>query len=195
MFPPNINNLIELFGKFPGIGPRQAARFVFYLFSKSQAELDELAEKIKEISKQFHTCPVCLTITDNTVLLCHICRDQQRNKEKLCIVEKDYDIQNIENAHIYDGLYFVVGKINITNDQPNALIEKLMETIKNNKNLMEIIIALNPTTKGDAATMYIEKKLKNSGKKISRLGRGLPFGGEIEYADEITLANSFKNRG
>ena len=194
MFSPDINNLIELFSKFPGIGPRQAARFVFYLFNKSQAELDELADKIKEIPKQFHACPLCLTITEKSAALCPICRDQQRNKEKLCVVEKDYDIQNIENAHIYDGLYFVIGKIDITDDQPNALIKKLMETIKNNKNLMEIIIALNPTTKGDAATMYIEKELKNSGKKISRLGRGLPFGGEIEYADEITLANAFKNR-
>ncbi|MEK7627181.1 MAG: recombination mediator RecR [Patescibacteria group bacterium] len=195
MIPDSIQKLIGIFSQFPGIGPRQAARFVFYLFNKSQTELNELADKIKEISKQFHTCPLCSIITDNSVALCHICRDQQRNKEKLCIVEKDSDIQNIENAHTYNGLYFVIGKIDIANDQPNAKIKKLMEIIKNNKNLEEIIIALNSTTKGDATTMYIEKELKNSSKKISHLGRGLPFGGEIEYADEITLTNAFKNRG
>lgn len=194
MLSPSIQKLIEIFSQFPGIGPRQAARFVFYLFNKSQAELDELADKIKEIPKQFHACPSCLMITDNSAALCRICRDRQRNKEKLCVVEKDYDIQNIENAHIYDGLYFVAGKIDITGNQSNAVIDKLTTIIKNNQDLKEIIIALNPTTKGDAAAMYIGEELKNSGKKISRLGRGLPFGGEIEYADEITLANAFKNR-
>lgn len=194
MLPSSIQKLIEIFSQFPGIGPRQAARFVFYLFNKSQTELDELADKIKEIPKQFHACPLCLTITDNSAALCHICRDQQRNKEKLCVVEKDSDIQNIENARTYDGLYFVIGKINITDDQPNAKIGKLTEIIKNNKNLKEIILALNTTTKGDAATMYIEKNIRNLSTKISHLGRGLPFGGEIEYADEITLTNAFKNR-
>lgn len=164
------------------------------MFSKSQTELDELADKIKEIPKQFHACSSCLTITDNSVVLCHICRDSQRNKEKLCIIEKDSDIQNIENAHIYDGLYFVIGKINIKDDAVNDRIEKLTERIGRDDNLREIILALNPTTKGDAATMYIEKKMKNLNKKMSRLGRGLPFGGEIEYADEITLSNAFKNR-
>lgn len=194
MFPLSIQKLIEIFSQFPGIGPRQATRFVFYLFNKSRTELDELAEKIKEIPNQFHECPLCLMITDNSVKLCSICRDSQKNKEKLCIVEKDSDVQNIENTRIYDGLYFIIGKINVRDETANGRFEKLRERIERDDSLQEIIFALNSTTKGDAATMYLEKKLKNSNKKMSRLGRGLPFGGEIEYADEITLTNAFKNR-
>lgn len=162
---------------------------------KPQEELDALAKKLKELKQQFHYCPGCFIVTDNSERLCAICRSSRRDKEKLCIVEKDSDIENIESAHTYNGLYFILGNINIANGSAGSRINSLVKKIQSNQNIKEIIIATSPTTIGDAAALFIEKKLKELGKKITRLGRGLPSGGEIEYADEITLGNAFKNRG
>lgn len=195
LYPQSIQKLIEIFKDFPGIGPRQATRFIFYLLKKSQFEIDELVNKIQNIKTQFHYCPRCFAITDNSNQFCLICNNSQRDKMKLCVVEKDSDIQNIENAHIYNGLYFIVDEIDVIREKyNNQRINELKKAIKNDKNINEIIIATNPTVPGDAAAAYIERDLKPLGKKISRLGRGLPSGGEIEYADEITLKNAFKNR-
>lgn len=195
MFPPGIKKLIEIFTSFPGIGPRQATRFVFYLLKRPQEELEALAEKLKNLKQQFHYCPECMIVTDNSDKLCVICRSSQRDKEKICIVEKDSDIENIENAHTYDGLYFILGNTDITKESSNSRINNLVKRIRDDSGIGEVIIATSPTTTGDAAALFIEKNLKSLGKKITRLGRGLPSGGEIEYADEITLGNAFKNRG
>lgn len=194
MFPSGIQKLIDLFRDLPGIGPRQATRFVFHLLKKPQVDLDMLSEAIKTIKRQFHHCPRCFIVTDNSDELCPICRNHQREEEKMCIVEKDSDVKNIEEAKVYNGLYFILGSADTTGDMPRKGIINLLNRIKTDDKIQEIIIATNPTPVGDATALYVERNLKPLNVKIKRLARGLPSGGEIEYADEITLIHAFKNR-
>jgi len=126
--------------------------------------------------------------------LCPICRDNSRNKTLLCIVEKEIDLISIENTKKYKGLYFILGKrIDLKKNDKNTMVEELKQRIENS-NFQEIIIAFNPTTEGEATSLYIQRELKPFNIKITRLGRGLPVGGELEYADEDTLSSAFEGR-
>lgn len=197
MYSPTIQKLVDLFSKFPTIGPRTAARFVFYLIHKPKEEIEELIVLISNLKKNIKICPLCLNTYENETKLCSICSDTRRNKSLLCIVANETDLTAIEKTKKYQGLYFVLG--GTVSRLKKADIEKLKikeleKRIKSDEEIKEIILALNPTPEGEATTLYLERLLRPLSKKITRLGRGLPLGGELEYADEETLSSALESR-
>jgi len=203
MYPKSIQKLIDLFSKFPAVGPRTAARFVFYLIRLSQTEFEELIFSLKELKQNIKICPLCFNSFDPSLIsgqidsgqLCPICEDKTRDKSLLCVVEKETDLITIEKTKKYKGLYFIFGgTINLKkSNKENLRIEELKKRVKNS-GFKEIIIAINPTTEGEITRLLIERELKDLDIKITHLGRGLPMGGELEYADPDTLSHSFDSR-
>jgi len=197
MYPKSIQKLIELFSKFPTVGPRTASRFIFYLIKLDQEKFDELLNSITDLRKAIKICSSCFNPFESLddTKLCPVCRDISRDKILLCIVEKEIDLISIEKTKKYKGLYFILGEtINLKkSDKSIKRIEELKQRIENS-NFQEIIIAFNPTTEGEATSLYIQRELKPFNIKITRLGRGLPMGGELEYADEETLSSAFEGR-
>lgn len=207
MYPEPIQRLIVLFSKFPTIGQRTASRFVFYLLGKSKEDIQKLLEGIAELQEKIRTCSFCFNPFDAVLLrgetLCVICKNPGRANGLLCVVEKESDFEALEKTQQYDGLYFILGGTVGTlkkADRESIRLKELKERISNPKNFgipfsfREIIIALNPTTQGEATALYLERELKDSNVKLTRLGRGLPIGGELEYADSETLKQSLLNR-
>ncbi len=196
MYPPAIQKVIDLFSKFPTVGPRTAARFVFYLMKLPQAEIDEMVKAIADLRKAVKTCAFCFNLFEGEGELCEICADPRRDKSLLCVVEKETDLIPIEKTKKYRGRYFVLGgtlqRLNKESTKQLRAAE-LLERAKDPQ-IEEIIIATNPTTEGETTTLYLERILKPLNKKITRLGRGLPVGGELEYADEETLGSALEGR-
>lgn len=194
MYSPHIQKLIELLSKFPTVGPRTAARFVFYLIKLPQDEFEKLLGSLKELKTGTKLCPSCFNPFDSSKEeLCPICQDKTRDQSLLCVLEKEADLNSIENTKKYKGLYFILGgTINLRKER-NVRINELKEKIKNN-NFKEIIVATNPTPEGETTALFLERELKNSNIKLTRLGRGLPVGGELEYADPETLESALKSR-
>jgi len=204
MYSQAIQKLIDLFAKFPGVGPKTAARFVFYLLENSNAESEELGQTIIALKKSLKLCNFCFKWFQGEGALCEICSNGGRHKNLLCIIEKQTDLVSIEKNKIYKGLYFILGGT-VNNlkekDVERLRIKELVQRIKNPEkfgvsgaDFKEIIIAVNPTIEGEATALFLERKLKDSNKKITRLARGLPTGGELEYADKKTLSSAFKGR-
>lgn len=199
---PIIQKLIDLFSKFPTIGPRTAGRFVFYLIKLPKEEFNQFIETLKNLKESVRNCSFCFnpfeTISEEK--FCPICRDNSRDKSLLCLVEKEQDLLSIEKTKKYKGLYFILGgTINSLKEEDikKLRINDLEERLKNNSSFKEIIIAVNPTTEGEATALYLIRKLKSILSpeiKITRLGKGLPVGGELEYADEETLESAFEGR-
>jgi len=196
MYPKSIQNLISIFSKFPTVGPRTAARFVFYLIKLPQEKFDELFSSLVDLKKSIKICSLCFNpFEDSQEDICPICKDNSRDKALLCIIEKETDLISIEKTKKYKGLYFILGgTISLKKaDSKKIRIEELKERIKNNL-FKEIIIATNSTPEDEATALYLEKELKTFNIKITRLGRGLPVGGELEYADEDTLSSALEGR-
>lgn len=200
MLPRPIQNLIDEFAKLPSVGPRQAARFVFYLLDRPKEEIEKFAKKLF-ILKKIKYCAFCnraIEADHDKVILCSICKNKDRNRTMVCLVEKDTDIESIEKTKRYDGLYYVIG----TEDEKLQLarLKDLISRIKkSNKELREIIIATDATTEGETIALYAARCLNELKKiypelKITRLGRGLSTGSELEYMDEDTLANALLGR-
>jgi recombination protein RecR len=208
-----IQNLIESFEKLPGIGPKTAQRLTFYLLHVPQGELDKFASSIQKLKNDTILCSVCNMIDD--VDPCSICSDAQRDQSILCVVEQPLDVLALEKGRGYKGVYYVLhGKIDpLNNIGPDEIyISQLMSRIKSfgvaqdprDKGLMikEIILATNPTMEGEATAMYLAKQvgqlktenLKLKDLKITRIGRGLPVGADLEYADETTLQRAMEGR-
>jgi len=197
MYSPTIQKLVDLFSKFPAVGPRTAARFVFYLMHKPKEEIEELITSISNLRKNVRNCQLCFNPYEGEAELCSICSDSRRDNSMLCVIGSETDLQAIEKTKKYQGLYFILG--GTVSRLKKADIEKLKvkeleKRIKNGREIKEIILALNPTVEGEATTLYLERLLKPLNKKITRLGRGLPIGGELEYADEETLKNALEGR-
>ena len=193
-FPLAIQNLINQFSKLPTVGPKTAERYVFYLLKQPAEELQRFAQFIAELKEKTTICSNCLAISETDP--CFVCADKERNKEIICVVASTQDMLTIEATNKYNGLYHILGgTINTINDiRPEHLkIKPLTERIEKN-NIKEIILALNPDLEGETTALYLAKLLKSSGAKITRLARGLPSGADLEYADEITLANALKYR-
>lgn len=196
--------LIELFKEFPGIGPRQAKRFVYFLLNRNSAYSTDLAHLIKEVRSTVHTCDTCFRFFPNsTNKTCSICRNTNRDSKQLMIVSNDVDFENIEKTGFYNGYYFILGgTIPILEKNPEKrirqkeLIEKLETKAK--EGLKEIIIALSYNPEGENTLFYLEEIIKpisdKSNIKISTLGRGLSTGTELEYSDSDTIKNALKNR-
>lgn len=193
MLPRPIQNLIDEFAKLPSIGPRQAARFVFHLLNQPREETEKFAKKLF-VLKKIKQCAFCNRFIELTSL-CEICKNTHRDRATICIVEKDIDIESIEKTKRYNGLYYVIGM----EDEKKQLerLKILFEKIKkSSKQVEEIIIATDATTEGETISLYAAKMFKNlpAVKKITRLGRGLSTGSELEYMDEDTLANALLGR-
>lgn len=197
MYSKSIQELIELFSKFPTVGPRTAARFVFYLMKRKKEEVEELTKAIHNLKKNVKVCPFCFNPFEGEGGFCPICQNPSRDKSLLCIVEKETDLIALEKTKKYKGRYFILGgtvSVLKKEDIKKLKTKELGERIKNNPEIKEIIIATNPTTEGEATALYLERLLKPLNKKITRLGRGLPVGGELEYADEETLKSALESR-
>jgi len=223
MYPKSIQKLIDLFSKFPTIGPRTATRFVFYLKNADKKEVKELLTAIINLKKNIKICSFCFNTFEPAQIsskieagkgegnLCSICSDSRRDKNLLCIVEKETDLISLEKTRKYKGLYFILGgtvsKLK-KEDIDKLRTKELLERIKNpekfgilNLKIDEAILAINPTTEGEATILYLERILKplTCGEqsrtiKTTRLGRGLPLGAELEYADEETLGSALEGR-
>ncbi len=172
----------------PGIGPRQATRLAFHVVNQGKAVVAELSQSILGLEK-LKTCPQCFAATPNTET-CNICSNPQRVKNIVAVVEKETDLISLEKTKKFNGLYLVLGDLK-KNGVLNQLQKLRLQTIKNAD---EVILAISPTTYGDINATLIAQELKNSAKKITRLGRGVPTGGEIEFADEETLGGALDNR-
>jgi len=196
MYPKTIQKLIELFAKFPTVGQRTATRFVFYLIKRDKKEIEELSRAILDLKEKVKFCKNCFKPFEGDGEICEICSDKTRDKSLICVVEKETDLEAIEKTKKYNGVYFVLGGpiSAIKKEELKKLrIKELEERIKD-KRIKEIIIATSLTTEGEALGLFLERKLKNFGKKITKLGRGLPTGGELEYADEETLSSALESR-
>ena len=203
----SIDKLTELFTKFPGIGPRQAKRFVYFLLTRNNGFLIELANALKNLKSDSKICESCSRFYSSSYgssNLCSICEDKNRDSEILMIVAKDADLTNIERVGDYNGVYFVLGGfVSILEKSPEQRIriEKLLKLITEKierNNLKEIILALSLNPDGENTIDYVSEQLKLvlGGKKIkiTTLGRGLSTGAELEYLDDNTFQNAFKNR-
>lgn len=206
MYPQPIQNLIELFGKLPGIGPRQAARFVFHILKKPGLA-GELALTLATLEDKIGFCAQCFrALEKNESGLCNFCRDSRRDTTLLAVVEKESDMQNLEKTGSFLGLYHVLGGVisALDPDSPRKLrLRELHARVKKNlastQKQFEVILATNSTVEGDTTALYIERvllPLKDTYPHllVSRLGRGLSLGSELEYADEVTLKNALTNR-
>ena len=191
-----IQRLVESLEKLPGIGPKTAQRLTYYLLHVPQTQLDEFAHAVENLKKNTKTCSVCFNVADTDP--CPVCSDDHRDQSSICIVEQPLDILAIEKSDAYKGLYHVLhGSISpLDNIGPNELhIYDLLPRLKNGI-ISEIIIATNPTMEGEATAMFLQKLISEKKKelKVSRIGRGLPTGADLEYADETTLSKAFEGR-
>lgn len=197
-----INKLIEIFKKFPTVGQRTAGRFVYYLARQPKEKVEEIANAILKLKDSVRLCQFCFNPFEinRSNQLCPICSDSRRNKSQLCIVEKEADLISIENTKKYNGLYFILGGTLFMmrkEDFGNLRLEELKGRLLKN-NFSEIIIALNPTPEGVSTSVLIEKIIKETmpetAPKITHLAKGIPVGGELEYADQETLKSAFEGR-
>jgi recombination protein RecR len=193
MFPKSFQKLIDHFAALPSVGPKMAERLVLYLFKQKQEKLDDFSEIIKNLKKNIHFCTQCFNISENG--LCAICQDKKRDDSIICVVEDPLDVISLEKTRRMRGLYHVLGgTINAPVDENNPLkIKELLARLKKEK-VAEVIIATNPTTEGEATALYLARFIKPLNIKTTRLARGLPTGGDIEYADEATLGGAIEGR-
>ncbi|MDO8424767.1 MAG: recombination mediator RecR [bacterium] len=192
----SIEKLIKLFSRFPTVGPRTASRFVFYLLGLTKEETQEIVDSISQLKKSVKSCPSCFDSFEGEDKLCPICSNPLRDKRLLCLTANETDLEAIEKIKKYKGLYFVLGGTVSRmrkNDIERLRTKELEERVKNSE-VQEVILALNSNSEGEATALYLERLLKPLGKKITRLGRGLPVGGELEYADEETLSSALEGR-
>ena len=186
--------LAEQFAKLPGIGIKTAQRLAYFIMSMSKEEAKEFADAIIRAHSTVHMCRICQNLTDREI--CPVCDDSSRDRKTICVVETPKDITAFERTREYNGVYHVLhGLISpINNVSPDDLkIKELLERV-NNQEISEVIMATNPTVEGEATAIYISKLLKPLGVKVTRLAFGLPIGGILEYADEVTLFKALENR-
>jgi recombination protein RecR len=190
-----IENAVNEISRLPGIGKKSALRLVLHLLKKDEKQTNDLADAIVAMRTKVTYCKRCFNISDNE--LCAICTSPKRDQTTICVVEDLPDVLAIENTSQYFGLYHVLGGIisPLEGIGPSDLkIHEFIARITNNAEVKEIILALSPTMEGDTTAFYLTKKLKEFDLKISTIARGIPIGGDLEYADEITLGRSILSR-
>lgn len=199
-----VDKLTEVFKEFPGIGERQARRFVYFLMSKNGSYAENLSLLIRDLKKEVAQCGECFRffiIKNGKNNLCDVCANTNTDTSTLMVVEKDSDLESVKKSHVYNGKYFVLGglvPIVEKNTKSRVRVEELKNKISKEKNLVEIILAFSLNPQGDHTDQYIREQIKNITEKqnikISSLGRGLSTGTELEYSDNETLKNALKNR-
>lgn len=194
LYIKSVENLINEFRKLPGIGPKSAKRIVFFLLKLSHSDIVKFSRNLIEMKEKVKFCSQCYSLTEEDI--CHFCRDQSRDRKIICIVEEVSDVIIIEKTGEYKGLYHILGGLlsPIENVGPDEIrVPRLLERVKAN-NIEEVIIALNPTVEGESTAMYLKKILTRFGVKVTKLASGLPVGGDLEYADEITIGRAISDR-
>ncbi|HOV63648.1 MAG TPA: recombination mediator RecR [Spirochaetia bacterium] len=189
-----LDQLITSLSRLPGIGRKSATRIAYYLLQADTAYTAALAHQIETIREKIRTCSICGSYTETDP--CPICTDPNRDRSLICVVEQSQDVKTIEQTNEFHGLFHVLNGVISPLDgvgPDDLLIGKLMQRVKAGK-IREVIIATNPTIEGDTTALYLVKLLKETGVAITRLASGLPVGGDLEYADKLTLARSLKGR-
>jgi len=189
-----VDRLIQELNRLPGVGPKSAQRLAYHLLRASDEQTKLLADAILRVKQKTRLCSACFNITDSDP--CPICRNQQRDQSQVCIVEQPQDILALEHTKSYNGLYHVLhGAISPTEGigTDDIRIKELMERLKNGS-VTEAILATNPTLEGEQTAMYLNKLIPPLGIRVTRLARGLPFGTELEYADDVTLTRAIEGR-
>lgn len=190
-----LEKLVEQFERMPGIGAKTAQRLAYYVLNLPKTQAEEFSQAIIDAHEKIKYCKICCNLTDQE--LCPVCRNHSRDTSTICVVETPRDAMAMENTHEYKGVYHVLhGAISPLNDiGPDQLsIKQLLARLNNDSEISEVIMATNPTVEGDATAMYISRLLKPMGIKVTRLAYGIPVGGDLEYADEITLARALEGR-
>lgn len=192
--PRSVTRLIEEFHRLPGIGPKTAQRLTFYLLRTSKTQVDSLSDAIRDLREKITTCALCQNIAESNP--CNICRDETRDRSIICVVEEPLDLVALERTREYRGLYHVLhGAISpVEGVGPEDLrIKELLERLRDGS-VGEVVLATNPNLEGEATAMYLERLIKPLGIRLTRLARGLPVGGDLEYADEVTLTRALEGR-
>lgn len=194
MYKGVVENLINELTRLPGVGKKTAQRLAFFIMAMPKEEAFLIADAIKELKEKARFCRQCFSITEDEV--CHICKDPKRDHGRICVVEEPSNLIVIERTGVYKGLYHVLlGSLSpIDGITPESLkINELIERVRKN-NISEVIIATNPNTRGEATAQHISELLKPMGVKVTRIAYGLPIGGDIEFADEVTLSKAIEGR-
>jgi len=194
MYEGIIQDLIDELGRLPGVGPKSAQRIAFHIIQSDRVDVTRLAEVLKTVKERVKFCSICGNISEEE--LCKICRDPRRDKTSICVVEESKDVLAIEKTREFKGTYHVLrGAISpIDGVGPENLRIKELMTRLAETTIGEVIIATDPNLEGEATATYLTRLIKPLGVKVSRLASGLPVGGDLEYADEITLGRAFEGR-
>ncbi|PYG01156.1 DNA replication and repair protein RecR [Georgenia satyanarayanai] len=194
MYEGAVQDLIDELGRLPGIGPKSAQRIAFHVLSAEAADVERLAHVLTEVKSKVRFCEVCGNVSEGT--RCRICLDPRRSDDVLCVVEEAKDVVAIERTREFRGKYHVLGgAINPINGigPDNLRIRELMTRLADGE-VTEVILATDPNIEGEATATYLARMLRGMGIPVSRLASGLPVGGDLEYADEITLGRAFEGR-
>jgi recombination protein RecR len=189
-----VNRLTEVLTRLPGIGPKSAQRLAYHLLKASDEQVKELADALVSVKQKTQRCRICCNITDAEV--CSICASPVRDQSRICVVEQPQDMLTLEHTNVYTGVYHVLhGAISPTEGigSGDIRIAELMTRLESGA-VAEIILATNANVEGETTAMYLQRLISPLGIKVTRLARGLPFGGEIEYADDVTLSRAMENR-
>jgi recombination protein RecR len=194
MYDGIIQDLIDELGRLPGVGPKSAQRIAFHIIQSERVDVTRLAEVLKTVKERVKFCSICGNITEEE--LCKICRDPRRDNTSICVVEESKDVIAIEKTREFKGKYHVLGGAISPIDgigPENLRIRELMQRLAETQ-IAEVIIATDPNLEGEATATYLTRLIKPIGVKVSRLASGLPVGGDLEYADEVTLGRAFEGR-
>ncbi len=192
MYPSKFEDLVDFFKILPGVGKKNAERYAYAILALSEEEVEEHTTKILQAKKEIRNCKVCHIMSDSDI--CQICANDERNKSIICVVESTKDVFAIENSEAYNGLYHVLGGVIAPSKGvfPEDLnIDDLLNRLSG---IDEIIIATNPTVEGEVTSLYLSKILANKNILITKLAAGLPMGGHVDYADELTLNRAIDGR-
>ncbi|MFM6962913.1 MAG: recombination mediator RecR [Micrococcales bacterium] len=194
MYEGVIQELIDELGRLPGVGPKSAQRIAFHLLQTEDDQAKKLAQVLNEVKERVRFCDTCGNVSEDH--LCNICRDERRNRTMICVVEESKDVQAIERTREYRGLYHVLGGAisPIEGIGPDQLRVKQLLARLSDAAITEVIIATDPNMEGEATATYLSRMLGTLGIAVTRLASGLPVGGDLEYADEVTLGRAFAGR-
>ena len=194
MYQGAVQDLIDELGRLPGIGPKSAQRIAFHMLEADREDMLRLADAIRTVKDRVRLCSVCFNVSEDEV--CSLCRDERRDRSQICVVEESQDVMAMERTRAFQGRYHVLGgAINpIAGIGPDDLrIAQLMTRLADGT-VQEVIIATNPNLEGEATATYLGRLLGATGIRVTRLASGLPVGGDLEYADEVTLGRAFEGR-
>ncbi|KIC69732.1 recombination mediator RecR [Pseudarthrobacter phenanthrenivorans] len=194
MYEGAVQELIDELGRLPGVGPKSAQRLAFHILEADPQDMKRLVEAITTVKERVKFCTVCGNVTEQE--LCNICRDPRRDPAVICVVEESKDVLAVERTRSFRGRYHVLGgAINpIAGVGPEQLRIRELLTRLNDGEIQEVIIATDPNLEGEATATYLARMLKTIGIAVTRLASGLPVGGDLEYADEVTLGRAFEGR-